>query len=122
MKRISVLAYILLFAACSKKDHPPRYTGAPTIERIEKSRELVKLRDDWEDATAAIEAQAGAPTSKTDAKATWALTDGASCAELTIERKGDHVTSVGGGKRFNKADFAGTPNTFTECEAAATAK
>ena len=111
---------LVAVAACGKgKSAPPPYTGAVTFERIEKARSLIHLGDDWAGAIATIEAEAGPVPAKTETRATWSLTDGASCAELTIERKADHVTSIEGGKRFNKADFNGTPNNFTDCEAIA---
>jgi hypothetical protein len=114
-----VLVCLALVTACHKKAPPAAFTGPLTFDRIEQARKLVHLRDDWDDAVAAIAAQAGTPTMKSDTLARWALADGIACAVLTIDRKGDHVTSIDGGKRFNKADFAEGPSTFTECEATA---
>jgi len=105
--------------ACKGKQHPAAFAGPITYDRIEKARSIVQLRNDWDDSLAAVEAEAGAPSKKTETSATWALADATSCAILTIERKGDHVSSISGGKRFNAADFVhqeGSLSTFEECQ------
>ena len=123
--KLQWIVFVALGLGACKKDAPPRYTGAVTFERIEKARSLVHIRDDWDDAIAAIEAEAGAPIAKTATSARWGLGDGSACAELEIKKssKGDHVGEISGGKKFNKADFADSPDsTYAQCVAAVQAK
>jgi hypothetical protein len=117
--QLLLIASVVLGAAC-KKDAPPRYTGAATFERIEKARTLVNIRDDWDEAVAAVEAEAGAPTTRTATSARWGLSDGTACAELEIKKsaKGDYVGEIGGGKKLHKADFTDSPDsTYALCVA-----
>ncbi len=116
----------LVLSACKKqKDHAPPFTGAPTFERIEKARTLVNLGDDWNDARATVEAEAGAPLAQTATRAMWGLSTNDACIQFEIEKsaKGDHIGTIAGGKKFNRAEFTDSPeSTFAECVAAVQAK
>lgn len=117
------LIVLALLGACGKKHHPPRFTGAPSFERVAKARELVHLRDDWDDAVAEIEAEAGPATTTTADAISWALTDGAACAFLTLDRKDHHVASITAQAKIQRSDFVhtdGSTNTFEDCERVAT--